>query len=440
MPERNKGKHLSLEERQLIQRGLREHRNFVEIALSVGCSPDTVSKEIRKHRYHQTHKSNGYLSTRLTPNNCKFRYTCKHRNVCNKPPKYRCRIPCRECLQCNKRCPYFVYEPCDIEHKPPYVCNNCPHSKSCLYDKFLYNAEHAHREYCEELSRSRQGIDMTKEELAELDAIVSPLVQKGQPITHVFRNHSDEILISERTLYNYIESGYLSVKKMDLRRAVRYRPRKRTSKGVKVSPRKKLGRHYRDFLEVLELNPDQRVVEMDTVEGAKGGKVFQTLLWRENGFMLIFLQENKEMQGMVNSLDYMERLLGLEKFRELFPVILTDNGSEFADPELFERSLTEGELRTSIYYCDPRQSQQKGRLEKNHEYIRYIVPKGRSFDGFTQETALLIANHINSTVRPRFALTPYEKAAEEFGEVTLKKLGLEKIEPDEVNLTPNLIK
>ena len=281
---------------------------------------------------------------------------------------------------------------------------------------------------------------MTKEELAELDAIVSPLVQKGQPIAHIFRNHSDEILISERALYNYIENGYLSVKKMDLRRAVRYKPRKWNSKGAKVSPRKKLGRHYRDFLEMLELNPDQRVVEMDTVEGAKGGKVFQTLLWRENGFMLIFLQENKEMQGMVNSLDYMERLLGLEKFRELFPVILTDNGSEFADPELFERSLTEGELRTSMYYCDPRQSQQKGRLEKNHEYIRYIVPKGRSFDGFTQETALLIANHINSTVRPRFTLTPYEKAAEEFGEVTLKKLGLEKIEPDEVNLTPNLIK
>lgn len=440
MPERKKGKHLALEERQLIQKGLREHRNFTEIAMMIGCSPDTVSKEIRRHRYHQKRKSSGYLSIRITPNNCKFRYTCRHRNVCNKPPKRKCRIPCRECLQCNKLCPFFVYEPCKIKDTPPYVCNNCTHSKSCLYDKYLYNAEHAHREYCEELSRSRQGIDMTKEELAELDAIVSPLIQKGQPVAHIMRNHADEILISERSLYNYIGNGYLSVKRLDLRRAVRYKPRKQQQKKVKVSPRKKLGRHYRDFLKLLELNPDQRVVEMDTVEGTKGGKVVQTLYWRENGLMIGFIHDTKEMEGMVKTFDHLERVLGLDKFREMLPLVLTDNGSEFADPETFEHSLKEGELRTSIYYCEPRQSQQKGGLEKNHEYIRYVVPKGSPFDECSQETLNLIFSHINSTVRPRFKKTPYEMAAEEFGEETLKKLGLEKILPDEVNLTPNLIR
>lgn len=113
MPERKKGKHLTLEERQLIQKGLREHRNFTEIAMMIGCSPDTISKEIRRHRYHQKHKSCGYLSTRITPNNCKYRYSCRHRNVCNKPPGRKCRIPCRKCLQCNKLCPFFVYEPCE---------------------------------------------------------------------------------------------------------------------------------------------------------------------------------------------------------------------------------------------------------------------------------------------------------------------------------------
>lgn len=440
MLERKKGKHLTLEERRIIQKGLREHRNFTEIALMIGCSPDTVSKEIRRHRYHQKHKSSGYLSTRITPNNCKYRYTCRHRNVCNKKQKYRCRIPCRDCLQCNRLCPHFVYEPCKIKDRPPYVCNNCSHSKSCLYDKYLYNAEHAHREYCTELSQSRQGIDMTKEELAELDAIVSPLIHKGQPIAHIMRNHGDEIFISERSLYNYVSNGYLSVKRLDLRRAVRYKPRKQEKERVRVSPRKKLGRHYRDFLKLLELDPDQRVVEMDTVEGTKGGKVVQTMYWRENGFMIGFLQDTKEMEGMVNSFHYLENLLGLDKVREMVPLVLTDNGNEFADPEVFEFSLKEGELRTSIYYCEPRQSQQKGSLEKNHEYIRYVVPKGSSFDGCTQETINLIFSHINSTVRPRFEKTPYEMAAEEFGEDTLKKLGLEKILPDDVNLTPNLIR
>ena len=442
MPERKKGKHLSLEDRYEIQKGLREHRNFKEIAAIIGCSADTVSKEIRKHRYQQPHKSNGYLSTRLTPNNCKHRYTCRHRDVCNKPPRHKCRIPCRECLQCNKRCPYFVYEPCQIENKPPYVCNNCSHSRNCLFDKYLYNAEYAHREYREELSVSRQGIDMTKEELAELDALVSPLIRKGQPVKHIMRNHADEIGICERSLYNYVEQGYLDARKTDLRRAVRYKPRKANAENgsKRALTKKKLGRRYKDFLKFVEEHPGQRIVEMDTVEGIKGGKVLQTFLWRENGLMIAFLKDSKGMSGMVESLDLLEEKLGLETFQELFPLILTDNGLEFADPEMFEASLKEGRFRSSIYYCEPRQCQQKGSLEKNHEYIRYIIPKGRSFDELTQEKVDLMMSHINSTVRPRFAKTPYEMAEETFGEEILKKLGLMKIDPDEVDLTPSLIK
>lgn len=442
MPERKKGKHLSLEDRYEIQKGLREHRNFKEIAMIIGCSADTVSKEIRKHRYQQTHKSNGYLSIRLTPNNCKHRYTCRHRDVCKKPRGHKCRIPCRECLQCNKKCPFFVYEPCQIENKPPYVCNSCKHSKDCLFDKYLYNAEYAQKEYREELSISRQGIDMTKEELAELDALVSPLIRKGQPLTHIMRNHSEEISICERSLYNYVEQGYLDARKMDLRRAVRYKPRKASedAKNKRALSKKKLGRRYKDFIEHIERHPGQRIVEMDTVEGIKGGKVLQTLLWRENGLMIAFLRESKEMARMVRSFDELEERLGLEKFQELFPLILTDNGREFADPELFEASLQEGHFRSSIYYCEPRQCQQKGSLEKNHEYIRYIIPKGHSFDELTQEKVDLMMSHINSTVRPRFEKTPYEMAEETFGEEILKKLGLMKIDPDEVDLTPSLIK
>ena len=37
-----------------------------------------------------------------------------------------------------------------------------------------------------------------------------------------------------------------------------------------------------------------------------------------------------------------------------------------------------------VFYCDPYVSNQKGRLEKNHEYIRYVIPKGRSMYRYTQ--------------------------------------------------------
>jgi transposase, IS30 family len=44
-------------------------------------------------------------------------------------------------------------------------------------------------------------------------------------------------------------------------------------------------------------------------------------------------------------------------------------------------------------------SYQKLHIEKNHEYIRYIIPKGISFNNLTQEDITLIINHINSTAR-----------------------------------------
>ena len=74
-----------------------------------------------------------------------------------------------------------------------------------MFDKYLYNAECANREYQERLRESRRGIDLTKEELIALDELVSPLIRKGQPVSHIFETHGDEIPCGERTLYNYID-------------------------------------------------------------------------------------------------------------------------------------------------------------------------------------------------------------------------------------------
>lgn len=103
------------------------------------------------------------------------------------------------------------------------MCNNCPKSISCLFDKYLYNADYAHKEYCETLRKSRQGIDMTRDELAALDSLVSPLIRKGQPLAHILAHHAEEIPCGERTLYKYISAGYLTARNLDMRRTVRYR-------------------------------------------------------------------------------------------------------------------------------------------------------------------------------------------------------------------------
>ena len=96
---------------------------------------------------------------------------------------------------------------------------------------------------------------------------------------------------------------------------------------------------------------------------------------------------------------------------------------------------------TNLFHCNPGASYQKGAIEKNHEYIRHILPKGSSFDNLTQEDCNIIMSHINST--PRKSLknkTPYQAIHTIFSQKELFDLGVRKINPDKVNLTKKVIK
>lgn len=75
---------------------------------------------------------------------------------------------------------------------------------------------------------------------------------------------------------------------------------------------------------------------MDTVEGVKGESLLLTFLWRQANFMLAYKIENKESDSVNSFFHYLKGLLGYEKFHELFPIILTDNGSEFSKPDEIE--------------------------------------------------------------------------------------------------------
>lgn len=183
--------------------------------------------------------------------------------------------------------------------KVPYVCNNCPKSSRCLFDKYLYNADYAHKEYLQKLHDSRKGIDLTRDELVALDELVSPLIKKGQPLVHIMQEHGEEIPCGMRTLYNYIDAGVLTVRNIDMKRSVRYRKRRHYTQQPKISYKKKEGHHYSDYLEFIQDHPDIRIVQMDMVEGVKGGKPLQTFLWPVNNLMLAYLIDSKEMKNTV---------------------------------------------------------------------------------------------------------------------------------------------
>ncbi len=140
-------------------------------------------------------------------------------------------------------------------------------------------------------------------------------------------------------------------------------------------------------------------------------------------------------------LNQLQSLLGLDKFKELFVIILTDNGSEFSNPSKIEFDMKTGELRTKIFYCHPSSPFEKGACEVNHELLRRILPKGTSFDDLTQNDISLVMSHINSYKRKKLNNeSPYSVFSKLYGKNTIDKLGIHEIEPNNVSLSPSLLK
>ena len=136
----------------------------------------------------------------------------------------------------------------------------------------------------------------------------------------------------------------------------------------------------------------------------------------------------------------LEYELGSELFEKTFLIILTDNGTEFGNPLSLEFN-GEGIGRTRIFYCNPRASYQKGMLEKNHEFIRYVLPKGTSFDNLVQMDIDKMINHINSVTRESLNwFTPIEVAKFTLDKKVIKKLNLKKVDANEIQLTKKLLK
>ncbi len=278
-----KNAHLTFDERQTIEVSLRDNLKFKEIADLIGKDPSTVSKEIRGH-FRVIEKS--------SYNPCANRKTCKHYGDICKPCKKRWGQDCKKCdPPCYTHCPDFEKQECLKLTKPPYVCNGCDTRQGCKLKRHLYEAKFAQAEYEAVRSESRQGFAIDQAELKRIDEIISPLVKQGQSIHQICVNNADLIMLDEKTIYNYIDAGLLSVGNIDLPRKVRYRVR-RKKKPVKVDKQCHVGRTYEDLEAYMAANPDVSVVEMDSVEGRKGGKVLLTIYFRSCSLMLAFIRDH----------------------------------------------------------------------------------------------------------------------------------------------------
>ena len=327
--------------------------------------------------------------------------------------------------------------PCPLLNKAPFVCNGCPKRRqNCGYQKVFYLAKQAQKQYEQTLVEAREGTPLNSQTFWDMDKIISDGVKKGQHIYHILKTHNLDV--SSSTVYRHIRKGYLSIAPIDLARAVKFKDRRKNNlPSIPKEPKK--GRSYEDFQNYLSLNQLNYWLEMDTVIGRMGGKVLLTFNLSFCNFIFARLLDNKTALEVTKHLyDIKNTLHQADKdFFQLFPVILTDNGGEFARVDDIEMDVR-GESK--LFFCDPNRSDQKGRIEKNHTLIRDILPKGTSFDNLTQEDINLVCSHVNSVKRAALnGKSAYELFAFTYGEEIPKLLGISKIPAEDVCQSSKLL-
>lgn len=429
--------HLSHSERTFIERSLSHDISFAQIARELHRSPSTIAREVLKYR---AFVGKEYLSSSTS---CIHYFSCTRHRLCHNNSYYFCTDRCKFCSErdCSSFCNAYIPRHCALLDKPPYVCSCCPDAHSCKKNHAYYTATRANHLSSKTLSTSRSGFHSSPEELERIGTVIKPLLERGQSLNHIYATHKDELGISIRTLYNYIDSGVMTVRNIDLPKKVVYRNRRRKKVLTRMEYRYRESRSFADFQAFIECNPDVSYIEMDTVKSAHGCyKTLLTFILPKSDFFLAFIMPHAGEKDVLHIFDYLTRLLGVKTFNKIFPTILTDNGVEFKDPEALEFAEN-GCRRTRIFYCDPMSPRQKPRIEKAHVLLRRIVPKKSSFSALTGEDVRLMLCHLNSYHKEALNnKAPFDFMKGKDNKKLLDALNLSPVPPDEVNLSPLLIK
>ena len=389
--------HLSLDDRTIISQMLKDGCLCKDIAARIGKDERTVSYEVKNRRYSV---QNG-------------RYGLNNK---------------------------FDNATCKTIIRFPFVCDACKKRSSCCKQlKFTYDARTADEAYRMILSQSRVGLDLTETEFAVLNEAVKAGTGNKQSIHHIVETAPEKLPCSERQIYRLISNGQLETKPLNLIRAVKLKPR--VHNAPKVDKRKvRDGRRYSDYVAYMAQHPGAVMAQTDTVMGTQSNtKSLLTIHFTIIHFMLIYVLEKHDMESVTKVFAHIQKTLGLDLYSGFFEVVLTDNGSEFLNPQGIELFLDTDVQAAHLFYCDAYVPGQKGAIEENHEFIRYIIPKGTNFDWLTQSQADLMASHINNLHRRSLGSTPYELAKMLLGTDVLQLLNQRYIPPEEVLLKPSLL-
>ena len=337
---------------------------------------------------------------------------------------------------------YECFEPayCSKLGHFPFVCNNCENKNKCNREKRYYDCINAENRSRGNRVGTRKNKRIPKENIETIDEIVSPLIFKGQSIHHIYEtNPILKTICCERTIRRLIYDRYLEAKAHDLVRYSRFshKPKRLVHDDRSLRNIERLfKRTYTDLQRYLKNHPEARVVQFDSVIGKREDKyAILTITFPKERFQFGLRILKSDPESVYSKLHELFSKLGYRKTKQLFPILLADNGIEFNTFHNLEK------FDIKVYFTNPYRSTDKAECERNHEFIRYIIPKSKTLDGLTQEDINLMFSHINSYIRESNQnKTPFELAKERFGSEFLELIGIKHIEPNDVTLKPKLLK
>lgn len=334
----------------------------------------------------------------------------------------------------------FYPSTCDKLIRYPFVCNTCPLKYVCRRKKRYYYADEAEKKARKRLIRSRTGSQLSPIEIQAIDDLVKAPLLSGQSIHHVYTLFEEHLPLCERSLRHLVNRGELFVKNGHLRRTVNRRVYKKEYLYPAVKdPEILLGRTYADYLD--EVPKHSFIAQLDTLHGKRSdAKCLLTIYFPTLSFMFGFLLEKKTPEEVNHALLSLREKLGLDLYKKLFPVLLTDRGLEFNHLPKLEVN-EHGELLSKVYYADPYRSNQKAEIESAHRLVRYLLPKGKSLDQLTKDDVKLVFSSVNAIIRTSLKdLTPYELATKALSKEVISLLGVSYLNPKSIILKSILTK
>ena len=369
-------KHLNLEQSKTISSCISHNYKLVQIGELLQLDPTSISKEVKRNR----------IVAKLGST--------------------------------SKQCPKL--------NRWPYTCSSCNlRYTTCSFDKYKYDAKVAQNKANANLINSRRGLDIDDDEFKTLDKIIKEGIENKESLYQIKIKNAETINKSLTTLYRYVNKGFLSTKRIDLPYAVKYKKRKHNKKYDYSNNSIDRSNHtYLDYLAYMHKNPRVNAWQLDFLGSIKtDSKSILSLILPELQLIMIHIIKNPNSNKVVKFFDSLEETIGIEEFKMLFPVILTDRDPSFSDISGICYSKNTGEERCKLFFCDPYVSSQKPNIENANKQLRKYFPKKSSIERYMPKDIREINKRIIDTpLKSLDGYTPKEAFIKVYDEQLFLKL------------------